>query len=194
MCWCHDPPSWRNRNGGPTQRLGGSLGLKTQTQWREASRRRQQTNTKALCQPPPPLDPPSQTQISQWEQMKFTRGNIDLGHFLFTNFWVPDPPPFQIHPWRGGGVSADKPCRGFEAAVAFGAFAGDKKYLVHEGMMNSARWVCAEVLEPLQKLVDAGYRVVVLGHSLGAAVAAGCTILLRRTLPKVSSCAALGSG
>ena len=34
--------------------FGGSSGLKTQTQWREASRRRQQTNTKALCQPPPP--------------------------------------------------------------------------------------------------------------------------------------------
>ena len=40
-------------NGGPTQRLGGSSGLKTWTQWQEANRRRQQTNTKRSCQVPP---------------------------------------------------------------------------------------------------------------------------------------------
>ena len=34
--------------------FGGSSGLKTRTQWREAGGRRQQTNTKALCPPPPP--------------------------------------------------------------------------------------------------------------------------------------------
>ena len=38
--------------------FGGSSGLKTRTQWREASRRHQQSNTKALCQPLPPPPPP----------------------------------------------------------------------------------------------------------------------------------------
>ena len=46
--------------------FGGSSGLKTQTQWREASRRRQQTNTMALCQPPPP--PPQQICSPQMVQ------------------------------------------------------------------------------------------------------------------------------
>ena len=55
--------------------------------------------------PPPPLKqvpapPPPRTRIS-WEGMKFTKGNIDLGYFWYTNFWTfgfkappPAPPPF----------------------------------------------------------------------------------------------------
>ena len=43
------------------------------------------------------------TQISWWERMKFTKGNIDLGYFWYTKFWVPDPLPspssLLIHPW-----------------------------------------------------------------------------------------------
>ena len=31
--------------------------------------------------------------MSRWEKMKFTEGNIDLDHFWYTNFWVPEPPP-----------------------------------------------------------------------------------------------------
>ena len=35
--------------------------------------------------------------------MKLTKGNVDLGHFWFTNFWVPPPPPpasLLMHPWQ----------------------------------------------------------------------------------------------
>ena len=35
--------------------------------------------------------PPPGTQISSWEKIKFTTGNIDLALFWYTNFWVPDP-------------------------------------------------------------------------------------------------------
>ena len=31
---------------------------------------------------------PPWTQISSWETMKSTKGNIDLGHFWYINFWV----------------------------------------------------------------------------------------------------------
>ena len=50
---------------------------------------------RAVCAPPtPPFGPPPpRTQISLWERMKFTEGIIGLGHFWYTNFWVPDPPP-----------------------------------------------------------------------------------------------------
>ena len=52
--------------------------------------------------------PPPWTQISQWEKMKLTKGNNDLGHFWYTNLLVPEPPPpsLLIHPRddrRGGG-------------------------------------------------------------------------------------------
>ena len=62
----------------------------------------------------------------------------------------------------------------------------DKPHCVHEGMMNSAKWLHEEVREPLTQLADAGYRIVVTGHSLGAGVAAFVTLLLRRTLPHVT--------
>ena len=39
--------------------------------------------------PPPPLD----RDFIVGKKMKFTKGNIDLGYFLSSNFWVPNPPP-----------------------------------------------------------------------------------------------------
>ena len=49
----------------------------------------------------PSWTPPPQDQISRWENMKLTKGDIDLGHFL----WLPDPPPsppsLLTHPWAG---------------------------------------------------------------------------------------------
>ena len=41
------------------------------------------------CQTPPP-----RSRISLREKMKFSKGNIDLGDFWYTNFWIP-PPPFS---------------------------------------------------------------------------------------------------
>ena len=49
---------------------------------------------------PPPLP---RTRISLWEKMKFTKGNIVLGCFWYTNFWtfwVPDPPPPPLPPLK----------------------------------------------------------------------------------------------
>ena len=47
---------------------------------------------------PPP--PPPWARISWGEDMKFTKENIDLGYFWYTDFRVPDPPPpaFLTHP------------------------------------------------------------------------------------------------
>ena len=75
--------------------FGGSAGHKTRAQWREASRRRQQTNTKALCQPPPP---PLRTRISLWERMKFLQKKILIwAVFGAQTFGIlrsrPPPPP-----------------------------------------------------------------------------------------------------
>ena len=32
------------------------------------------------------------------KKMKFTKGNIDLGYFWYTNFWVPSPLPSPLSP------------------------------------------------------------------------------------------------
>ena len=39
--------------------------------------------------PPPPPSP----KFLLWVKMKFAEGQICLGQFWYTNFWVPDPPP-----------------------------------------------------------------------------------------------------
>ena len=36
---------------------------------------------------------PPRPKRPSWETTKFTIGNMWLGHFWCTNFWVPDPPP-----------------------------------------------------------------------------------------------------
>ena len=37
--------------------------------------------------------PPPGPRCHVGKKMKFTKGNVDLGHFWYTNFWVPDPLP-----------------------------------------------------------------------------------------------------
>ena len=51
--------------------------------------------------PPPPWTPPSfQTKVTVVGKTKFAIGKILSGPFWYTNFWVPDSPPFSllIHP------------------------------------------------------------------------------------------------
>ena len=47
--------------------------------------------------------PPPSNQISLCEKMKFTIGNINLGYFWYTNFWVQAPPP-PPHPPLSSGI------------------------------------------------------------------------------------------
>ena len=49
-----------------------------------------QPNTEALCQPPSPS--PDQSDHRR-KKRHFTIGKMWSGHFWYTNFWVPDPPP-----------------------------------------------------------------------------------------------------
>ena len=60
--------------------------------------------------PPSPAGPhlPPWTQISQWENMKFTKGNMDLAHFWYTNFGFQTPPP-SSHP-VGGSALPSRDC------------------------------------------------------------------------------------
>ena len=71
LCWCLFPQLLCQAPGGPCWRRGG-------------------------C-PSPGWVP--WTQISQWGELKFTKGHSDLGQFWYTNFWLPDrpAPPFCYH-------------------------------------------------------------------------------------------------
>lgn len=62
----------------------------------------------------------------------------------------------------------------------------------HKGMVQSARWLLGEVSPVLVHLYTQGYQVTIVGHSLGAAVAALLTIMLR---PQISNlvCYAYGT-
>ena len=49
----------------------------------------------------------------------------------------------------------------------------------HRGAAEASTWLCAEYGESLKYLEEKGYEVVLVGHSLGAAVAAACCVQLR---------------
>ncbi|CAJ1352375.1 unnamed protein product [Effrenium voratum] len=51
--------------------------------------------------------------------------------------------------------------------------------LAHRGAAAAAEWLVAEYGEALRFLEERGYEVVLVGHSLGAAVAASCAVQLR---------------
>mmetsp|Transcript_90090 Transcript_90090/g.226720 ORF Transcript_90090/g.226720 Transcript_90090/m.226720 type:complete len:770 (+) Transcript_90090:84-2393(+) len=55
----------------------------------------------------------------------------------------------------------------------------------HRGMVRSARWLWSEVGPVITRLHSTGYRVVIVGHSLGAGVGALLTLLCRPTIPSV---------
>mmetsp|Transcript_20664 Transcript_20664/g.39232 ORF Transcript_20664/g.39232 Transcript_20664/m.39232 type:complete len:771 (-) Transcript_20664:222-2534(-) len=61
----------------------------------------------------------------------------------------------------------------------------------HKGMVQSARWLLGEVSPVLVHLYTQGYQVTIVGHSLGAAVAALLTIMLR---PQISNLFCYGYG
>lgn len=61
----------------------------------------------------------------------------------------------------------------------------------HKGMVNSARWLLGEVGPVLTHLYTNGYTVSVVGHSLGAAIGAILTIMLR---PQIASLMCYGYG
>ncbi|CAJ1407543.1 unnamed protein product [Effrenium voratum] len=55
----------------------------------------------------------------------------------------------------------------------------------HKGIVQSARWMAEEVGPVLLDLHNAGYRVTILGHSLGAGVGAFLTLMLRPQMPNL---------
>eukprot|EP00930_Biecheleria_cincta_P004722 TRINITY_DN105652_c0_g1_i1.p1 TRINITY_DN105652_c0_g1~~TRINITY_DN105652_c0_g1_i1.p1 ORF type:complete len:809 (-),score=141.75 TRINITY_DN105652_c0_g1_i1:48-2399(-) len=61
----------------------------------------------------------------------------------------------------------------------------------HRGMVCSARWLMEEVSPLLIRLHTEGYRVTIVGHSLGAGVGAFLTLLLR---PQIGSIVCYGFG
>ena len=54
---------------------------------------RRADNHRSRGEAPPGPPPPPGPRFHNWENLKFEKGNIDLGYFLYTNFWVLDPPP-----------------------------------------------------------------------------------------------------
>ena len=60
---------------------------------RTADNRRRSAGAQPLDPPPPPPADPD----FPGGKLKFTNGNIDLGQFWYTNFWVPDTPPLLTH-------------------------------------------------------------------------------------------------
>jgi hypothetical protein len=84
----------------------------------------------------------------------------------------------------GGGSSSDD-----DEEAAGGGDGGGRTRLrgwAHEGMLQAARTLVAEVLTPLMMLAAEGYRIVMSGHSLGGGVASILTILLRPFIPSVT--------
>ena len=61
----------------------------------------------------------------------------------------------------------------------------------HRGMVEAARWMEEQVGPALIKLYTSGYRVTILGHSLGAGVGAFLTLILR---PHISNLCCYGFG
>lgn len=64
-------------------------------------------------------------------------------------------------------------------------------HVLHEGFLLSAQWVrhkVAKVLHQVKELESGGYRLVVTGHSLGAAIASVLTWLLREDAGAVKGC------
>lgn len=59
--------------------------------------------------------------------------------------------------------------------------------LAHRGMVRSAKWLLGEVGPTLELLYTKGYSVVVIGHSLGAAVASLLTVFLRPQIPSIKT-------
>ncbi|CAE8631884.1 unnamed protein product [Polarella glacialis] len=55
----------------------------------------------------------------------------------------------------------------------------------HRGMVHSAQWLMSEVSPLLVRLYTEGFRVTVVGHSLGAGVGAFLTLFLRRQISSV---------
>lgn len=55
----------------------------------------------------------------------------------------------------------------------------------HKGMVASARWLNEEVSPLLIRLYTDGYRITVVGHSLGAGVGAFLTLMLRRHIGSI---------
>eukprot|EP00996_Jenningsia_fusiforme_P001511 NODE_238_length_2630_cov_28.724525_g216_i0.p1 GENE.NODE_238_length_2630_cov_28.724525_g216_i0~~NODE_238_length_2630_cov_28.724525_g216_i0.p1 ORF type:complete len:812 (+),score=146.62 NODE_238_length_2630_cov_28.724525_g216_i0:63-2498(+) len=64
--------------------------------------------------------------------------------------------------------------------------------MAHKGMLECAQWLKREVGDVLCALQAAGYRIVVTGHSLGGAVAALLTVMLRKTIAEIE-CYAFGT-
>lgn len=63
--------------------------------------------------------------------------------------------------------------------------------LAHRGMVKSAKWLVGELSPALVHLYTRGYQVIIIGHSLGAAVGALLTVLLR---PQIASLKCFGFG
>lgn len=53
----------------------------------------------------------------------------------------------------------------------------------HRGMLQSARWLCGELLPVLQQLHGRGFQTTIIGHSLGAAVGALFVAMVRPHVP-----------
>jgi len=55
----------------------------------------------------------------------------------------------------------------------------------HRGMVQCAQWLCGEVSPALLRLHAEGFRIVVVGHSLGAAVGGLLSLLLKPQIPTI---------
>lgn len=101
---------------------------------------------------------------------------------------LPFPQALTTSGERGGwtSVSGGPECTAplYDAKVHDGAacclqVSGTTERLASSGVGGAAQWLFTEVYAHLRRLMDEGYHINLLGHSLGGAVAALLGVLLR---------------